>query len=166
MSKMDKELCSRILAELLANNSLNHNRLFIYGNRQEISAMMDSFESQYRKTFPGRTVLHICGKEFIDMIINSVKQQIENNNVKVPDGLRKLTESDLLIFEDVDSLAGCQVSMEKLYFIIDRLFEQGKTIIFAAEVPPAKIKQMEKRNISQFEGCIVMGRSQKESTEG
>lgn len=156
MNKMDKELCSRILSELLANNSLNHNRLFIYGNMQEISVILNSFESQYRKTFPKRTISHIYGKEFIDLIISSVKQQIENKNAKVPDELRKFTESYLLIFEDVDSLAGYQVSMERLYFIIDRLFERGKIVIFTAEVPPAEIKQMENRNISQFEGCIVM----------
>ena len=156
MSKMDKELCSRILSELLADNSLNHNRLFIYGNRQEISAILDRFESQYTKVFPTRYVSRISGEAFHNAIISSVKQQIENKTTKAPDRLRELPESELLIFEDVDSLAGHQVLMERLYIIIDRLFEHEKTVIFTAEIPPAKIKQMESRNISQFEGCIVM----------
>lgn len=153
---MDKELCRRILSELLTDNVLNHNRLFIYGNMQEISAILDTFESQYKKAFPSRLVSRINGKEFIDLIISSVKQQIDNKNSKVADGLSKLAESDPLIFEAVDSLTGYRVPLEKLYFIIDRLFERGKTVIFTAEVPPAEIKQMENRNISQFEGCIVM----------
>ena len=156
MNKMDKKLCSRILSELLADNSLNHNRLFIYGNRQEISAILDSFESQYTKVFPTRYVSRISGEAFHNAIISSVKQQIENKNAKVSDGLDSLVESELLIFEDVDSLAGHQVLMERLYIIIDRLFERGKTVIFTAELPPVEIKLMENRNISQFDGCIIM----------
>lgn len=166
MNGTDRELCSRILSELLADNSHNHNRLYIYGNRQEISTALDRFESQYRKTFPGRYVSRTNGDTFINTVISSCKQQMESKNANIPDVLDSLVESELLIFEDVDSLAGFQASMERLYFIIDRLFERGKTIIFTAEVPPAEIKQMEKRNISQIEGCIVCNLSRQDAEYG
>ena len=163
---MDKNLCNFILSELLADNSHNHNRLFIYGNRREISAILGSFESQYRKAFPDRYVSRTNGDAFINTVISSCKQRTESENANMPDGLDSLVESELLIFEDVDSLAGFQASMERLYFIIDRLFERGRTVIFTAEVPPAEIKQMENRNISQFEGCIVLGLTPKQCTGG
>lgn len=57
-----------------------------------------------------------------------------------PDTIRRHTDLDVLLFDDVDSLNDQDLSQKEFISVFDSLYQAGKQIVVAARMPPGQVK--------------------------
>ncbi|MBU1015189.1 chromosomal replication initiator protein DnaA [Patescibacteria group bacterium] len=64
-------------------------------------------------------------------------------------------ESEVLMIEDVQFLAGKEKTQEELFHTFNALYENGKQVVFSSDRPPKAIPALEERLKSRFEGGMI-----------
>jgi chromosomal replication initiator protein len=63
-------------------------------------------------------------------------------------------ESDVLLMDDIQFLAGSEKSQEELFHIYNTLYMSKKQIVLTSDVPPAALKGLENRLTSRFQSGL------------
>ncbi len=138
-----------VVEGILDGNRAVYNPVLFYGDPSETGAVIARLIRDYRVMHPFRKVLQISGEEFFGKLVLSVKDgtSLDFGN--------QFDHTDLLVFENVDDIAGKTVTMQIFYGVFDKVYESGGQIVLTSSAPPVKLYLMEDRIRTQIEGGII-----------
>lgn len=103
---------------------------------------------------PGIRLNYLSAQQLTSEMVRSIQSR------RMDDFKRKFQNSDILMLEDLQSLAGRSKTQEELSAIFDVLLESGKTVIFTGGQSPKEIKDIEAGVRSRMSSGLVATISQ------
>lgn len=127
-----------------------YNPLFIYGGvGLGKTHIMHAIGNKLIKSFPKLKILYISSESFTNEMIYSLKS-------KSMDTFRdKYRNIDVLLFDDVQFLAGKTRSTEEFFYTFNTLYDEQKQIIITSDKTPDEIPEMEERLTSRFAWGLI-----------
>jgi len=99
---------------------------------------------QAKNNFPEKTVLYVQTDKFINQFIDAVR----NNSLN--DFVHFYQMIDVLIMDDIHTLAGKPKTQDIFFHIFNHLHQKGSQIIITADKPPVEFQGIEPRLLSRF----------------
>lgn len=129
---------------------MQYNPLFIYsGSGLGKTHLMHAVGNRVLEKFPKMKVLYITSETFTNDMINSLKTR------KMEEFQNRYRTIDVLLFDDVQFLAGKQRSTEEFFNTFNVLYDNQKQIIITSDKTPAEIPDMEERLRSRFAWGLI-----------
>ena len=127
-----------------------YNPLFIYGGvGLGKTHLMHAVGNRLLEKFPKLKVLYISSENFTNEMISSLKSK------RMDDFREKYRKIDVLLFDDVQFLAGKQRSTEEFFYTFNSLYDTQKQIILTSDKQPDEIPEMEERLKSRFAWGLI-----------
>jgi chromosomal replication initiator protein len=121
------------------------NPLFIYGaSGLGKSHLAQAIGIQAKENFPNKTVLYVSAEKFTLQFIESVRNNQANDFVHFYQMI------DMLIIDDVHSLAGKDKTQDVFFSIFNHLHQTGKQIVLTSDKAPVDLQGIEQRLLSRF----------------
>jgi len=127
-----------------------YNPLFIYGGvGLGKTHLMHAIGNKILEKFPKLKILYISSEAFTNEMIYALKS-------KSMDLFReKYRNIDLLLFDDVQFLAGKTRSTEEFFYTFNSLYDLQKQIVLTSDKEPNEIPDLEERLRSRFSWGLV-----------
>ncbi len=127
-----------------------YNPLFIYGGvGLGKTHLMHAIGNKILEKFPKLKILYISSEAFTNEMIYALKS-------KTMDLFReKYRNIDLLLFDDVQFLAGKTRSTEEFFYTFNSLYDLQKQIVLTSDKEPNEIPDLEERLRSRFSWGLV-----------
>ena len=139
-------------ASLAVTKSLGktYNPLFIYGGvGLGKTHLLQATGNQVLTNSPDKKILYISSERLTTEIIESLK------NKTIEDLKQRYAKLDLLIIDDIQSLAGKERTQDIFFGTFNELYGKNKQIILSSDRPPSAIPALEERLRSRFEGGMI-----------
>lgn len=128
-----------------------YNPLFIYGESGlGKTHLMQAIGNEVVKISNAK-VLYITTEEFLNDFINAV----ESGAGKAKDFKNRYRNVDVLLIDDVQFFSGKESTQEEFFHTFNRLHQNKKQVVLAADRYPKAIRGLEKRLQTRFEGGMV-----------
>lgn len=99
---------------------------------------------EVKNNFPDKTVLYVSCEQFTNQFIDAVKNSNQN------DFIHFYQMIDVLIVDDIHSLANKPKTQDVFFHIFNQLHQNSKQIIITSDQPPVEMKGIEPRLLSRF----------------
>ena len=128
----------------------NYNPLFVYGGvvlgkTHLINAIGVHTSSLYTK----KNVLYVSAEEFMNELIYSIRYD------KMSNFREKYRKIDSLRIDDIQFIAGKEITQEELFHTFNTLHDSGKQIVVTSDKFPKEIQNLEGRLRSRFEWGLI-----------
>jgi chromosomal replication initiator protein len=121
------------------------NPLFLYSNTGlGKTHLSHAIGIEVKNNFPDKTVLYVSAEQFMNQFIDSVKNSSQNDFVHFYQMI------DVLIIDDIQSLANKEKTQDVFFQIFNQLHQNGKQLIIASDKPPVELQGMKPRLLSRF----------------
>ncbi len=138
------ELTLRTCKEICSNKGLQHQSIYISGNKgQGKTHLLISMGNYLAEQFPHVKTLYMHCPDFIQ----SMEQ---DKNETANQTLLQLQSVDYFLLDDVDLIAGHTLAQEKLYTLYNFLRDHEKVIVFTGRKSPNQLKDIESFLVSRF----------------
>jgi len=128
-----------------ASTSLNMNPLFIYGaSGLGKTHLMIGIGKGLRARSPELRVSYLK----VDNFFNELTVAIKAKNTEPM--RKKYQQNDVLLLDDVQTLAKMERTQEEIFYIFESLLQYGKQIIITSDKPPQKLEGLHDRLITRF----------------
>lgn len=132
--------------------SITFNPLFIYGNSGlGKTHLLHAICNYLRVNKPNLKYLYIDGNDLISLIIKSLYQKKSDLLIK------KMSELDFLLIDDIQHLAKTNDSQELFFNIYNKLIADNKKVIISSDVYPSELNNINNRIISRFTSGLSVG---------
>jgi chromosomal replication initiator protein len=129
---------------------MQYNPLFIYGGvGLGKTHLMHAVGNRILEKFPKMKVLYITSESFTNEMINALRTK------KMEEFKARYRNIDVLLFDDVQFLAGKQRSTEEFFNTFNALYDNQKQIIITSDKTPSEIPDMEDRLTSRFAWGLI-----------
>ena len=126
------------------------NPLFIYGpSGVGKTHLLNAIRNEIVSNDPTATVLIIKGVEFVNGIVDSIK------NGTINEYHRAFSRVDVLLVDDIQFIAGKERTQEEFFHTFNRLYESKKQIVLASDRPPKEMQSLDDRLRNRFEMGIM-----------
>lgn len=130
--------------------SILYNPFFIYGGvGLGKTHLINAIGNQVLKTYPEKKVLYVSCEQFVNDLVNSLKDK--NNE----DFRNKYRTIDVLIIDDIQFIGGKTTSQEEFFHTFNTLFMANKQIVITSDRPPKEMHTLEQRLKSRFESGLI-----------
>lgn len=127
-----------------------YNPLFIYGNSGlGKTHIISAISNEVKKNKPNFKVAYIKGDDFTIELIDSIKSGTTALF------RQKYRETDLLLVDDIQFIAGKDSTQEEFFHTFNALYENKKQIVLTSDRPPKEIKTLEDRLRTRFEWGLI-----------
>jgi len=144
------ELAQAAAVAVAKNPGQVYNPFFVYGGvGLGKTHLLQAIGNEIIKNSHQKKVKYIPTEKFVSEVISSIKNhQIEK---------LKLAYQiiDVLIFDDIQFLAGKEKTQEEFFYTFNSLYEKNKQIILSSDRPPKAIPALTERLRSRFEGGMI-----------
>ena len=128
----------------------NYNPLFIYGNSGlGKTHLLWAIGHSIREHFPEKKISYIKGDDFTNELIKAIKEG------KTEDFRNKHRHADLLLFDDIQFIAGKQSTQEEFFHTFNYIYEAGHQIVITSDRPPMEMSLLDDRLRTRFEGGLM-----------
>lgn len=128
------------------NPGKSYNPLFIYGQSGlGKTHLMYAIAHTIHKTHPNYNVVYIKGDSFTNELVQAI-QTSRNQEFR-----EKYRSADILLMDDVQFIAGKDISQEEMFHTFNTLYEAGHQIVFTADRPPKEMQRLDDRLKTRFE---------------
>ena len=132
------------------NPGKNYNPLFIYGNSGlGKTHLLWAIGHSIREHFPEKKISYIKGDDFTNELIKAIKEG------KTEDFRNKHRHADLLLFDDIQFIAGKQSTQEEFFHTFNYIYEAGHQIVITSDRPPMEMSLLDDRLRTRFEGGLM-----------
>lgn len=147
---------SNLLALTIARNiaanpkNNNFNPFFLYGDvGVGKTHLIQAIGIRVKEQNPNAKVLYTTAREFQHLFsIASIER-------KVPGFINWFNQMDVLLFDDLQEIAGKVKTSETLFPIFNHLHQNGKQLIFTCDRPPMELDGLADRLIDRFKWGIT-----------
>lgn len=127
-----------------------YNPLFIYGSSGlGKTHLLQAIAHHFRTQNPQARVLYQTADRFVYEFITAIRAD------KAAAFEARYREIDILLIDDIHSIARKQQTQEALYHIFNALYESQKQIVFSSDTLPSKIEGLSPRFRSRLEGALI-----------
>ncbi len=127
-----------------------YNPLFIYGGvGLGKTHLMQAIGNHVLTQEPETSVCYMSCEAFTNDYIDAIQ------NRSLVDFRKKYRQTDLLLIDDIQFLAGKERMQEEFFHTFNALFDQHKQIILTCDRPASEIPGLEHRLVSRFEWGLV-----------
>ena len=121
------------------------NPLFIYGDSGlGKTHLMKAIEHEVRNRHPEMNVIYTTGESFTNELVKAVG---DKNTYAFHEKYRKC---DFLLVDDIQFIAGKEMTQEEFFHTFNELYNNGKQIVLTSDISPSKMKKLEDRMKSRF----------------
>ncbi len=123
-----------------------YNPLFMYGGSGlGKTHLMQAIGQELLRSHPGCRVIYLTCEKFTNEFIDAVRRgDIEKFR-------RRYRQSDVLLIDDIQFLAGKERSQEEFFHTFNTLLDGRNQVILTSDRPASEIKNLEPRLVSRFE---------------
>lgn len=140
--------CTAVSGKSNVNNQLGRavfNPLFIYGDSGlGKTHLLRAIEHEVRRNHPTLNIIYTTGESFTNELIRAVT---EKDTISFHEKYRK---ADFLLVDDIQFIAGKEMTQEEFFHTFNALYERGKQIVLTSDISPNKIKKLEERIKTRF----------------
>lgn len=127
-----------------------YNPLFLYGGvGLGKTHLMHAIGNEILKHNKNANVLYVTSEEFNNNLIYGIKEG------KMENFRNKYRNTDVLLIDDIQFLAGRDRNQEEFFHTFNTLHEAGKQIILSSDRPPKDIQPLEDRLRTRFEWGLI-----------
>lgn len=127
-----------------------YNPLFIYGGvGLGKTHLIHAIGNKIMEKFPKLKILYISSEAFTNEMIYCLKSK------SMDDFREKYRSIDLLLFDDVQFLAGKTRSTEEFFYTFNTLYDMQKQIVITSDKEPNEIPDLEERLRSRFAWGLI-----------
>lgn len=127
-----------------------YNPLFIYGNSGlGKTHIISAISNEVKKNKPNFKTAYIKGDDFTIELIDSIKSGTTASF------RQKYRETDLLLVDDIQFIAGKDSTQEEFFHTFNALYENKKQIVLTSDRPPKEIRTLEDRLRTRFEWGLI-----------
>ena len=128
------------------------NPLFIYGNSGlGKTHLIHAIGNYVKQNTPNKKVLYIYSEDFINLIVNSIRDK------SIEEVKNAIEEADYLLIDDIQRLKQGERSQEIFFNLYNNLYSKGKQIVITSDIHPSELKGIENRLISRFNSGLSVG---------
>ncbi len=130
---------------------LEYNPLFIYGGSGlGKTHLLNAIGNQALLINPQLKVRYTNSEEFTNELVIALGNNASSRRAEMVEFNRRYRGVDILLVDDVQFIAGRDTTVEAFFNTFNELYEQGKQIVLASDVPPKNLKGLPDRLISRF----------------
>ena len=138
---------ARAVAE---NPAESYNPLFIYGpSGLGKTHLLYAIATEVHKADPDLNIVYVRGEQFTNDLIDAIR---EGRNIEFRS---KYRDTDLLLVDDIQFIAGKQATPEEFFHTFNNLYEGHKQIVLTADRPPREMSLLEDRLQTRFEWGLL-----------
>ncbi len=128
----------------------SYNPLFLYGGvGLGKTHLLHAIGQHVHAAKKGAKVVYVSSEKFTNEYIDA----IQNNNLQR--FRRRYRQSDVLLIDDIQFLAGKERIQEEFFHTFNTLHESHKQIVLTCDRPAGEIQNLEHRLVSRFEWGLV-----------
>lgn len=132
-----------------------YNPFFLYsGVGLGKTHLVHAIGQEILKKHPEKTVIYKTGEQFLNEVVEAVRKGKSSNQDR-SDLKRKYRNADVLIIDDVHSIAGKPSTQEEFFHTFNALYMSQKQIILTSDRAPSEIKTLEERLSSRFASGMI-----------
>lgn len=123
-----------------------YNPLFIYGQSGlGKTHLLYAIAHSIHQSHPRFNVVYIKGDSFTNELVQAI-QTGRNQEFR-----EKYRSANVLLMDDVQFIAGKDISQEEMFHTFNTLYEGGSQIVFTADRPPKEMQRLDDRLKTRFE---------------
>lgn len=133
------------------DNGSTYNPLFIYGpSGLGKTHLMLAIANEMKKNNKSLNVIYVSGEAFANELIDAIKMKKDTTQFH-----EKYRNADVLLVDDVQFVAGKEVTQEEFFHTFNKLHQEGRQIVLTSDRPPKDIKILEDRIRTRFESGLI-----------
>ncbi|MBQ4105902.1 MAG: chromosomal replication initiator protein DnaA [Clostridia bacterium] len=133
-----------------ANPAGAYNPLMMYGSSGlGKTHLLYAIGNEIKKNNPEMKIRYVKGDEFINELVKSIGTAT-NEEFR-----QKYRQSDVLLVDDVQFIAGKNSTQEEFFHTFNALYEDHKQIVLISDRPPKDMKVLDDRLRSRFESGLL-----------
>ncbi len=127
-----------------------YNPLFVYGGTGlGKTHLIHSIGNTILGKFPEHRLIYISAEKFMNEMINAIRFK------KTGDFQRKYRTIDVLLIDDIQFLAGKEMTQVEFFHTFNDLYNSQKQIVMTSDSAPKEIPKLEERLRSRFEWGLI-----------
>ena len=124
----------------------SYNPLFIYGGvGLGKTHLMQAIGQQAIERTKSKKVMYLSSERFTNEFIDAIQSN------KLVRFRKRYRQTDVLLIDDIQFLAGKERSQEEFFHTFNTLFDGSKQIVLSSDRPPSEISDLERRLVSRLE---------------
>jgi chromosomal replication initiator protein len=124
----------------------SYNPLFIYGGvGLGKTHLMQAIGQQAIERTKTKKVMYLSSERFTNEFIDAIQSN------KLVRFRKRYRQTDVLLIDDIQFLAGKERSQEEFFHTFNTLFDGSKQIVLSSDRPPSEISDLERRLVSRLE---------------
>ena len=136
---------------VVENPGVIYNPLFVYGETGlGKTHLLQAIGNEVIKKFKRKKIKYIPSEIFTSEVVFAIK------NRKMEEFKNKYRNTDVLIIDDIQFIAGKEKTQEEFFNLFNVLYENNKQIIISSDRPPRSIQSLTERLKSRFEGGMIV----------
>ena len=139
-------------AEAVAEGrTMVYNPLFLYGQSGlGKTHLLYAIANRIQQTHPDFNIVYIKGDQFTNEFIDAVR------NGKNYEFREKYRNTDLLLIDDIQFIAGKEATQEEFFHTFNTLYESGRQIVLTSDRVPSDMLKLEDRLRTRFEWGLIV----------
>ncbi len=133
-----------------ANPAGAYNPLLIYGSSGlGKTHLLYAIGNEIKNTNPDMDICYVKGDDFINELVQAI------SNATTSEFKQKYRQTDVLLVDDVQFIAGKNSTQEEFFHTFNALYEDHKQIVLISDRPPKDMKVLDDRLRSRFESGLL-----------
>lgn len=131
--------------------SSSYNPLFIYGGvGMGKTHLMHAIGRCLLERHPGMKIAYTSSEAFMNQLIQCIRME------KMPWFHHFYRQADVLLIDDIQTIAGKERTQEEFFHTFNALFENQKQIVISSDQPPKNVAGLVERLRSRFEWGLIV----------
>ena len=128
-----------------------YNPLFLYGPPGVGKThLLYAIANEIRKKNPGINIVYIKGDQFTNELVAAIQA---GKNIEFRS---KYREADLFLIDDIQFIAGRELTQEEFFHTFNKLYEEHKQIVMTSDRKPSDMLTLEDRLRTRFEWGLIV----------
>ncbi len=127
-----------------------YNPLYIHGGAGlGKTHLLQAVGNAFKQEHPEKKVIYLCAERFVHEFVTAVRLK------KIAAFEQRYREADVLLVDDIQSIAHKEQTQEAFIHIFNALYESGKQVVLSSNLLPHEIEGLDTRLCSRLDGALI-----------